>query len=213
MRGYPRDNTAAGKRAMRWLVLAILLASGASFAETWRWVDENGVVNYSDKPHPGAERIDLRSVQTYTAPVWTQQSADSGSDDASSGAAGGRASVNILRPQAEETLWNIEGSLEVLVDVQPAADPNASMVLYLDGAKVPGGGGAGDTFVITSVFRGTHTLRAALETSGGDQVSVSPTVRFHVKQTSLDVRSNPNRPGVRPPVVRPPVRPTPRSGG
>ena len=203
---------------MRWLVLAILLASGASFAETWRWVDENGVVNYSDRPHPGAERIDLRSVQTYTAPEWTQKkpTRSSGGDSASKAAAG-NASVSILRPQAEETLWNIEGSLEVLVDVQPAADPNASMVFYLDGAKVPGAGGAGDTFVITSVFRGTHTLRAALETSGGAQIAVSPTVRFFVSQTTQDNINNPNRPGVRPPVVRPPIvrppRPTPRSGG
>jgi hypothetical protein len=204
---------------MRWLVVAILLVSGASFAETWRWVDEDGVVNYSDRPHPGAERIDLRSVQTYTAPEWTQKKpARSGGDDSASRAAVGSTSVSILRPQAEETLWNIEGSLEVIVDVRPASDPNASMVFYLDGTKVPGAGGAGDTFVITRVFRGTHTLRAALETAGGEQIAVSPTVRFFVSQTTQDNINTPNRPGVRPPVirppiVRPPVRPTPRSGG
>jgi hypothetical protein len=230
MHGYARGplnysevsyNAAAGTGAMRWLILAILLTSGTSLAETWRWVDENGVVNYSDQPHPGAERVDLRSVQTYTAPEWTQRPAASGGDDSENGAASGDISVNILRPQPEETLWNIEGSLEVLVDVQPAPERNASMVFYLDGTKVPGAGGAGATFVVTSVYRGTHTLRAAMETSGGEEIAVSPTVRFFVNQTTLDNPNNPNRPGapgVRPPIVRPPIttlptRPTPRSGG
>jgi hypothetical protein len=198
---------------MRWFILAILVVSGASHADTWRWVDENGVVNFSDQPHPGAERVDLRAVQTYTAPDWAQNRTSTRSaDSADEPAAAGNPTVNILRPQPDETLWNIEGSLEVLVDIQPAVGPDAKMVFYLDGDRITGAGAGGASYLITQVYRGTHTLRAALETTGGAQVAISPTVQFHVNETSVN---NPGRrPGVRPPIARPPVvRPTPRAGG
>ncbi|MGI9263871.1 MAG: DUF4124 domain-containing protein, partial [Gammaproteobacteria bacterium] len=196
----------------RWFVLVILVLSSASYADTWRWVDENGVVNFSDQPHPGAERVDLRAVQTYTAPDWAQNRASRQRDDADDeSAAAADTSVTILRPQSDETLWNLEGSLDVLVDVQPAAGPNAKMVFYLDGDRIAGAGGAGASYLITQVYRGTHTLRAALETQNGDQIAISPTVQFHVQETSIN--NPPGGPGVRPPIARPPVvRPTPRSG-
>ena len=44
----------------------MLIALSASAAELWRWKDADGVVHYSDRPVPGAERIDVRSNQKST---------------------------------------------------------------------------------------------------------------------------------------------------
>ncbi len=198
---------------MRWLLLTILLAGGATFADTWRWVDENGVVNFSDQPHPGAERVDLRSVQTYTPPEWAQERAERSRDEGDAAVSADRLAVTILRPQQDETLWNVEGSLDVLVDVKPGMARKQQVIFFLDGNRVPGAGGAGDTFVLTQVFRGAHTLRAAVENPDGSQAGVSRTVKFNVQQTSVLNPNNPNnRPGIRPPIARPPVV-RPRVGG
>lgn len=42
-----------------WIGLALLMAAGASSANLYRWVDEQGVVHYSDQPRPGAEAVTL----------------------------------------------------------------------------------------------------------------------------------------------------------
>ncbi|MDH3821908.1 MAG: DUF4124 domain-containing protein, partial [Gammaproteobacteria bacterium] len=38
------------------LILLALFAGGAALADTYTWTDEEGVVHYSDRPHPGAKR-------------------------------------------------------------------------------------------------------------------------------------------------------------
>ena len=42
-----------------WLILLCLFWSAAQAVPVYRWVDENGQVNYSDRPGPGAVRIEL----------------------------------------------------------------------------------------------------------------------------------------------------------
>ena len=41
------------------LVLALLAAIAALAQEAYRWVDEDGVVHYSDRPREGAEQISV----------------------------------------------------------------------------------------------------------------------------------------------------------
>ncbi len=36
-----------------------LFAAGAAYAQAYKWIDEDGIVHYSDRPEPGAERVDL----------------------------------------------------------------------------------------------------------------------------------------------------------
>lgn len=187
---------------MRIWILLLCLASVAASAETYRWVDENGVVNYSDRPHPGAERVELGSVPTtdFAGP----RRAGTGQDSGTADQAGQRyESVTIQRPQQEETLWNLEGLLDVSIAVQPAIAAGHRLRLYLDGQPVNGVPATATSFTIDRVFRGEHTLRAAIEDSGGRRLIESPTVRFFVRQTSVQNPNNPNRPGVPTPTPRP----------
>ena len=192
---------------MRWCVLLLLLVGSVSFADTYRWVDENGVVNYSDQPHPGAERIQLDEVQTFSAPVWTQEPPSrpaTGDVPANTTDDAPRHVVTIMRPQPEETLWNIEGTLDVVVDIQPRIRRGSNMRLYLDGQQVTGVSGGSGTVVINRVYRGAHTLRATVEDRSGNVIASSDTVPFFVQQTTVN-----QNPQTRPP--RP--TPRPRAGG
>jgi len=52
--------------------LGLLWLAGGAAAQTittYRWVDAQGVVHYSDTPQPGAQVIQLQSAQTYRAPA------------------------------------------------------------------------------------------------------------------------------------------------
>ena len=187
---------------MRIWIALLCLASLAASAETYRWVDENGVVNYSDRPHPGAEQVDLRAVPTTR---FAQPQVPDQTRDATAGEDAGQSyeSVTIQRPQPEETLWNLEGLLNVQISVQPAIASGHRLRLYLDGQAVNGVPARATSFTIDRVFRGEHTLRAAIEDSGGRRLIESQTVRFFVQQTSTQNPNNPNRPGVPTPRPRP----------
>ena len=62
------------------LVLLGLLMAAAAVADTWMWTDEEGVVHYSDRPYPGAERITIAEPNTSRSPAPRSNNAGTGTD-------------------------------------------------------------------------------------------------------------------------------------
>ncbi len=203
---------------MRNCLWILALVAGAALAtETYRWVDENGVIHYSDTPREGAEVVNIRPAQGFKPPVSTVRPAarETGADEAAgegpeSADADTTYDISIVRPQQEETLWNLEGQLDVSLNVEPRLKRGDRIRVYLDGEEITGAPQRASSFTVSEVWRGAHTLRAGVYDSGGRELAVSDTVRFYVQQTSTqnpNSQTNPaNRPGPRP-------RPTPRPGG
>lgn len=184
------------------IFLLILAAAGAGAAELWRWVDDRGVVHYSDRPVPGAEKIVISGAQTFSAPP---VSASGREADRQAGAENGvYRRLAITRPGPQETLWNIEGNLDVQVAVDPPVRGRHSLRVMLDGQRVQDVPPAATAFTLGNVFRGEHTLEVSIVDELGRELISSGSVNFFVQQTSL------NNPNSRPP------RPTPlpaRPGG
>ena len=199
---------------MRWTLLPLLLLAAALPAETWRWVDENGVVNFSDQPRPGAERVELEGLSTFSPPEWTSQSAEAGgSAEPDAEGLEWYSRLAILSPVNEETIWNNQGNLDVALAVEPRMRQGDRINLYLDGDPVSGLPPNATRFTINRVFRGGHTLRATIVDQNGAELFSSDTLQFYVRQTSLLNPQN-RPPGVSPtPPIAPPIaQPRPRGG-
>jgi len=184
---------------MRWILLVILVIGSAATADTYRWVDENGVIHFSDRPHPGAQRIELGEVQTFSAPEPIPVAAPGAGGstaprDGETGAPGYNV-FRIVQPQPEETIRNNAGILDISLDVSPRIRAGHRINLYLDGEQVSGVPRRATSFTIDGVVRGQHTLRAVVEDRGGNMVEQSPTVRFFVQQVSVQNPNNPLNPG------------------
>jgi hypothetical protein len=170
------------------VVSAALLCAAAAEAQIYRWVDENGVVHYADTPHPGAEEVTLPDDPAGPAP---QQSFGAQrpqpSDDAQdAGQPFDYESLTIASPAPEETLWNIEGRLNVDLNLQPALRPGHQLRVYFDGEpRVV----SAPEFALEEVYRGTHNLQAEVIDEAGRLLIRSEPSRFYVQQTSI---VNPN---------------------
>ncbi len=166
------------KRAI--FVLFSLLAASAALAEAYRWVDDDGITHYSDRPVPGAERVILpRSsstrVRTYQSPASARQS-----NQADSVQGPFRyESLEVVSPGAEETLWNIEGVLSVSVALNPSLQAGHQVRAYFDGnAQVV----SGTSFQIEEVYRGVHNIQVEVIDASGKLMIRSRTNRFYVQQ-------------------------------
>lgn len=179
----------------KWLIVLSLALPGAVMAATvWMWVDENGQRHYSDRPVEGAERIELAEAQGFSAPpVPSSPSADEAADEA----AGPYERLSIAQPEQTETLWNIEGTLDVTVEIEPELQPGHEVDLYVDGERQYVGGRR-LSFTVDEVYRGVHSLEAVVLDGSGEEIMRSPTRNFVVQQTSL---LNPNNPNTSPPGV------------
>jgi hypothetical protein len=166
------------------ILLALLVAAGA-FAEAYTWTDDDGIVHYSDRPHPGATIVELGEYSaTRTSPT-TRRPATSSSasdDESNESPATGYTSLEITSPGAEETLWNIAETLTVTLALTPALQPGHQVRAYLDMQPQVVNG---TSFQIQEVYRGVHNLQVEVIDETGKLVIRSRPSRFYVQQNSI----------------------------
>ncbi len=162
--------------------LLAILASGALMAQAYRWVDENGVVHYSDRPQEGAEQIVLpRNNTRFRSVVPPRRNTDASAEQEQSGPFGYE-TIEIASPAPEETLWNIEGVLSVQLRVQPGLQPGHRVRVYFDGEPRMVNG---TSFQIEEVYRGVHNIQAEILDENGALMGRSLPNRFYVQQNSI----------------------------
>jgi len=163
------------------VLLALLLAAGA-FAEAYTWTDEDGVVHYSDRPHPGAETIELGEYSTSTRPEPTTSAPARRDSESAPALQPNYTSIEIVAPGAEETLWNIETILNVDLELTPALMPGHQVRVYYDGMPQIVNTAS---FQLEEVYRGVHNLQVEVIDATGKLMIRSRPNRFYVQQNSV----------------------------
>ncbi len=172
------------KRAI--FVLFSLLAASTALAQAYRWVGEDGVIHYSDRPVPGAERVILPKssssrVRTYQPPASTRPASRASQEDTVQ-APFRYESLEVVSPGAEETLWNIEGILSVSLALNPSLQAGHQVRAYFDGnAQVV----SGTSFQLEEVYRGVHNIQVEVIDATGKLMIRSRTNRFYVQQNVI----------------------------
>jgi len=180
---------------MRTLAVTLMLfACSLALAQTvYKWVDENGVVHYSDQPHPNAEKIHVKAIQTYKPAAL---------DTAVAGAPGATPTTTpgpayqgcaVVQPQDGQDFANIP-SLNIVVQTDPMLLPGVHIFVSLDGQPLNEGKPTGGQFTLSPVDRGTHSLQAQVRNPDGSIMCQTPSVTFNVHQASIANPANPVRP-------------------
>jgi hypothetical protein len=170
---------------MRAPLFTILFVAGcsASLAGTvYKWVDDNGVVHYSDQPHENAQKVELKAPQTYS-PAKLPATQTYRSEAPAKQAAPYQTCV-ITEPTSDQMFMNTS-TVTAGVNVQPPVRPGDTTVVTLDGQQVPGVPANGGQFTISPVDRGTHSIQVTIKDPTGASVCSSAAVTFHVHQASL----------------------------
>ncbi len=165
--------------------IAALLATTLAIADgAWKWTDGDGIVHYSDVPVEGAQQVNIAEYNRATGANLSRNTAPSSSSSAESEStpAPQYASISIISPAAEETLWNVEGQVTVSVNISPSLQSGHQIRAYYDGqAQVV----QGTTFTIDEVFRGVHNIQVEVIDGSGKLMVRSQPNRFYVQQNTV----------------------------
>ena len=169
---------------------ALLLAAPLWATTVYKWIDENGVVHYSDQPHTDAQKIHVQAAQTY-------KSADSAAAPGSAPAAPAAQPPPALyqgcalsQPADDQTFTNVD-SLSIVVRTDPALHQGDQIFLLLDGLALNNGAATGTQFTLAPIERGTHTVQAVIRDRDGAVRCQTPGVTFNVHQPSVLGPANP----------------------
>ena len=181
---------------MRALLFTLLSISStvALAGSVYKWVDENGVVHYSDQPHENAQKVELKAPQTYSAPKTTAPTGPQQPQHNPVPKPGSAYSSCAMSEPASEQVYMNTSTVTAGVAVQPAIRPGDTAIVTLDGQRVPGVPARGGQFEISPVDRGEHSIQMTVQDSSGATVCSSPPVKFYVRQPSLQSPTSPVRP-------------------
>lgn len=180
---------------MRFLPFTLmLLLPAAMAADIYKRVDANGNVQFSDRPFPGAEKIEVEAAQTYSAP--TRPAVRSNPSGAPEEFKYERCAI--IAPANDQVFLN-ESSASIAWQLVPSLRPGDVVQLIYDGGVMSGVSPGAMAFTIAPVFRGTHTVAVSVQDREGKVLCRSPEVTFHVRQPSVLSPGNPaNRPRPQP---------------
>ncbi len=168
-------------------LFAALFAAGSlvaeAMAEAYRWVDSDGVIHFSDRPAPGAEQIVLPEANSISVRRNAPQRNTAPSSEQSAADATRYESLTIASPAAEETLWNIEGVLNVSLALSPGLKPGHQVRVYFNGSPRMVGG---TSFQLQEVWRGVHNIQAEVLDETGRLMIRSQPNRFYVQQNTVN---------------------------
>ena len=162
----------------------------------YRWVDDDGVLHFSDSPRPGTrnpqdQAFEIRppnvSESRAVKPRMKPESTDSKPDaDNNAPAPMGYQRLSISSPSNGDTLWNIAGSLNVSVQLSPPLRDGDGIVILLDGKSLTPRPVRGSSITVTGVYRGEHTMTAVVRDATGSDVFSSAPIRFVVQQATVN---------------------------
>ncbi len=165
------------------LLLAMLATPALADAQTvWKWVDEQGVTHYSDRPTPGATKMELSVGGTGATESPPPAPLPSPRESSRSGPP--YTTIAITTPSQGESIVNTGGAVQVSVQLEPYLRPEHNLHVYLDGQRIEGSPNA-TSYSLSEVPRGEHTVEAVVTDRRGARLQSSGRVTFYVRQTSI----------------------------
>ena len=164
------------------------LAAAPARGEIYRYVDDSGTVVYTDKPRPGAEKVELPGISVYRGGVPRAGSPPAGDGKKKPAKEAGPAyeAVRIVSPAHDQAFWSAAGEVVVQVETQPPLRVKAGhrLRLYVDGRPLEG---LLETTAVRlrNIARGTHTLRAEVVDGTGRVLAESEPITFHLHRPSV----------------------------
>jgi hypothetical protein len=164
------------------------MANGGGKTIVYKWVDAQGVVHYSDQPHPNAQKLEITGAQTFSAPPVPASAFTPAPQEAQPSGPTYQSCV-IAQPADQQMLMNVYKATAV-VQTSPPLRPGDQVRLFVDGKQIAGSG----TSFTFPVFRGQHTVEAVIQDETGQIVCETSTVTFFVHQPSIQNPHNPVHP-------------------
>jgi hypothetical protein len=175
-------------------MLAMLATPVCASQTVWKWVDEQGVTHYSDRPVPGATKVEISSSNrseaqktdvrgSYTPPPVPDQPQYQ--------------DFEISQPSEGQVFINTGGQVSVSIQLNPALAAGDTLALYLDGRLVEGFSENATEYALTDVPRGQHSVLARITDERGREIKTTDAVHFTVRQESI--AQPPVGPAMRPP--------------
>ena len=156
-------------------------------AQIYKWTDSSGDTHFSDKPHPGAEEIELPKVQTYSTPKVPSEGNQT--DPLADTEINNYSKISIAQPEDQTTIRNTQGYVSIIVELKPKLKAGDRVQVIIDGSAV-GEPQASTVFALQDLLRGSHTIAAQVIDSNGKVIATSDSITIFMMPPRVGMGHN-----------------------
>ncbi|HTB68331.1 MAG TPA: DUF4124 domain-containing protein [Steroidobacteraceae bacterium] len=165
------------------------VCASAGSATVYKWVDDAGVIHYSDQPNPKAQKLQVTGAQTYGA-----QAAAVTAPTVTSAPSAATPVCVIDSPGAGQVFLDTF-SITGHVTLAHAGGEGSQTTLRMDGQDISGQLGPDGSFALSEVERGEHSLTLQVTNARGEVICQANAVSFSIRQRNAAVPGAPTVPG------------------
>src|SRR5512140_2190640 len=154
------------KTRMLWLLCCMLALSSQAQTtnrEVWVWRDANGVTHFSDKPEPGAKRMEIASTTPAATPPPPVRAAPAAAPAVRRPE---YSSLEFTAPKKDEVFFGADAEVTVALSSDPGLMSGDELTIYLDGNRVDAARKA-FSYTFKNLPRGTHSVNAVIRDADG----------------------------------------------
>jgi hypothetical protein len=175
------------KISCKFLLLTVLaVLPQTALAEIYKYVDENGVTRYTDKPpSKDAKPLTLPPLQTYTGAGIspTVESSEPG-EGVLPTEVSGYSGIELLSPADQQVFNNANPIVTASAAVTPGLQDGHRVVFLVDGLSFPAPPGQ-SSVELTELDRGSHSVQAVVMDAQDNIQAQSNVVSFQLNQPSI----------------------------
>lgn len=149
----------------------------AATAKVYVWVNEKGVLVYSDTPIPGAEEVKVK-------PSNRSSSIDTSVLDITPQKLDNTFTVEITQPENHETIRDNTGSVSIYGRIKPVFKQGLQVQLYFDGKKFEKPQKRA-MYILRNIDRGEHQIKIELIDNKGKVIASSAVTNFYMHRMSV----------------------------
>ena len=152
----------------------VVIASAAVSAQVFKRIGPDGSIQFSDRPGPDAEEVEVAPTQT------VQPTPVQGLDNPQhqEGQPLEYSEFAITSPANEEGVRANDGNVTVRLALRPALRRGHTIAVSIDGERI--GAGTSTSIQMTNLTRGGHTLQALVLDADGEELAQTDAVTFYV---------------------------------
>jgi len=152
-------------RQMRLILSSILMFFVCCLgAETvYKSVDEDGNINFTDKPSGEAEEIKIQELETIKNPNPAKYTSSKNQSEESNNK---YENFVVTSPKNGEGIRSNSGNVSISLSLDPALRGGHKIIISMDGKEV----GSGSSVSLQNVDRGTHSISASVVDGNGKSI-------------------------------------------
>jgi hypothetical protein len=160
------------------VLLASIFFSGAASAQVFKWVDADGRTQFSDRPQPSAEIVNLPG--TASARSADQSVTTDGALQAAE--LGPYTEFEIVSPEPNQTLRSAQDNVPIGLVLVPSLIAGHLLEFVVDGTSIAVDKSAGTQINLTGVAYGSHQTQAQIRDDRGIIVARTRPVSFQLRK-------------------------------